>query len=283
MPSPSSKKNIPYSLAMRIVRICTNPSNRENRFSELKNLLLERGYNERKIDSSIQKARLVPKEAALRKVKRKENSQGPVFAVTFDPRLPALGQIQARHWRSMTNRDTHLKNVFQRPPLIAFKRQQNIRGHLIRAQVAKAQRPYPQRKQKGMTNCGRSCTACPYIKQGKCIKINGIDWKINKQVNCSSYNIVYAICCKKEQCKEVYIGETKRMLKFRLDDHRGYVNNGVNKATGSHFNQPGHCLADLSVTILEQVKKYNDSYRKEREEYFIRKFNTLHKGMNRNY
>ena len=48
-----------------------NPSNRENRFSELKKLLLERGYNERKIDSSIQQARLVPREAALKKVKRK--------------------------------------------------------------------------------------------------------------------------------------------------------------------------------------------------------------------
>ena len=154
------------------------------------------------------------REAALRKVKRKENSQGPVFAVTFDPRLPALGQIQARHWRSMTNRDTYLKNVFQRPPLIAFKRQQNIRGHLIRAQVARAKRPYPQRKQQGMKNCGRSCTACPYIKQGKGIKINGIDWKINKQVNCFSYNVVYAICCKKDQCKEVYTGETKIMIKI---------------------------------------------------------------------
>ena len=73
----------------------------------------------------------------------------------------------------------------------------------------------------------------------------------------------------------MYIGETKRVLKFRLDD------NDVNNATGSHFNQPGHCLADLSVTILEQVKKYNDSYRKEREEYFIRKFNTFHNGINK--
>ena len=96
----------------------------------------------------------------------------------------------------------------------------------------------------------RAVQLAPISNQEKSIKINGIDWKINKQVNCSSYNVVYAICCKKDQCKEVYIGETKKMLKFRLDDHRGYVNNGVNKATGSHFNQPGHCLADLSVTII---------------------------------
>ena len=125
--------------------------------------------------------------------------------------------------------------------------------------------------------------ACPYIKEGKNITKNGIKWKINKQINCNTFNIVYTIQCKKERCKEVYIGETKIMIKIRLDDHRGYVNNDVNTATGSHFNQHCHCLADLSVTILEQVKKSNDSYRKEREEYFIRKFNTLHKGMNRKY
>ena len=43
------------------------------------------------------------------------------------------------------------------------------------------------------------------------------------------------------------------MIKIRLDDHRGYVNNDVKTATGSYFNQPGHCLANLSVTILIQV------------------------------
>ena len=64
---------------------------------------------------------------------------------------------------------------------------------------------------------------------------------------------------RKTRAKKFTLAKQKRMLKFRLDDHRGYVNNDVNTATGSRFNQPGHCLADLSVTILEQVKKSNDS------------------------
>ena len=81
-----------------------------------------------------------------------------------------------------------------------------------------------------------------------------------------------------------YIGETKRILKFRIDDHRGYVNNRNDTATGSHFTQPGHSLANLQVTAIEQIKKTNDNeYRKEREEYFIRKFNTVNKGINRKY
>ena len=78
-----------------------------------------------------------------------------------------------------------------------------------------------------------------------------------------------------------YVGETKRILKFRLAKHRGYVNNNDDTATGEHFNMPGHSLSDLTVTILERVKSTDDLYRKEREKYFIRKFNTYYRGLNR--
>ena len=88
--------------------------------------------------------------------------------------------------------------------------------------------------------------------------------------------------CKKEHCKEVYIGETKRMLKYCLADHRGYVTNHVTStATGTHFNQPGHSLSDLTITVLEHTPRKNTEYRKERESYFIRTFNTFYKGLNR--
>ena len=87
---------------------------------------------------------------------------------------------------------------------------------------------------------------------------------------------LYLIEHKKDNCEMRYVGETKRILKFRLADHRGYVQNqDTTKATGEHFNSPGHSLADLSITILEKVKKNDDLYRKEREKYFIRKFNTF--------
>ena len=142
---------------------------------------------------------------------------------------------------------------------------------------------YPKRRLNGMKKCGENCTASPYILNKKSIKINGIDWKINQNLNCKSFNVVYAITCSKEKCNMTYIGETKRILKFRLDDHRGYVNCNIDCATGSHFTQPGHSLANMKIIALEQVKKSNNNpYRKEREGYFIRKFNTVRKGMNKN-
>ena len=72
------------------------------------------------------------------------------------------------------------------------------------------------------------------------------------------------------------------MLRARLAEHRGYVvNKTTERATGAHFNLPGHSLSNMKITVLEQVKLKDESYRKERETYFINKFNTYHVGMNR--
>ena len=73
------------------------------------------------------------------------------------------------------------------------------------------------------------------------------------------------VFAKKENCVEVYIGETKIFLNFRLDNHCGYIaNKHMMEATGEHFNLPGNSLADISVTAIEKVKENNQLYRKER-------------------
>ena len=53
------------------------------------------------------------------------------------------------------------------------------------------------------------------------------------------------------------------------------------EATGADCNLPGHSLADMRVTGLEQVKRNCEEYRKERESYYIRKFDTYYNGLNR--
>ena len=279
---PSCTKNIPFSLCLRIVRICCKPENREKQFVKLKELMESRGYSEMMINSAINRARGIPRNVALRRIIRKQKENRPVFALTYDPRLPAIQSIQAKHWRSMVSQDPYLSEVFKQPPLTAFRRQRNVRDHLIRAKVPSDPKMYPERRQRGMKKCGKNCTACPYIKEVKSLKINQAEWKINQSLNCNISNCVYLIECKKENCNMKYIGETKRILKFRLAEHRGYINNkDETKATGKHFNLPGHRLSDLSVTILEKVKTRDDLYRKEREHYFIRKFNTFYGGLNR--
>ena len=62
-----------------------------------------------------------------------------------------------------------------------------------------------------MKKCGKVCPACPYIKKGKSVKINNKEWQINKPYYCNSYNVVCAVICNKEKCKNAYLGETKNV------------------------------------------------------------------------
>ena len=168
--------------------------------------------------------------------------------------------------------------------MTAFKRQRNLRDILIRAKIPKTEKRNQDRSIKGMKKCHKIyCNACPYIKERKNFKIDTHKkWNINKQVDCNAHNIVYMIECEKDKCKDKYIGETKRTLRSRLADHRGYVNNKhTDKATGAHFNLPGHSVANMKISVIEQVKYKSDLYRKEREDFYIRKFNTYNEGMNR--
>ena len=132
-----------------------------------------------------------------------------------------------------------------------------------------------------MKKCSKSCIICPYIKEGEKVLHTNITWSINKKVTCESSNIIYLIECNKQKCTQKYIGESEQMLKNRLSQHIGYIKSrNIMQPTGKHFNLKGHSLSNMTVTILEKVKKKDIFYRKERETYFIRKFNTFYEGMN---
>ena len=274
--------SIPFSLGLRIVRICSSTKNRDTRINELKNVLLKRGYPEKLVDRGIQKAKNIPRKIALLKVHKKTEKNRPIFVVKYDPRLPSIQQIQSKHWRAMISQDKYLAEVFQEAPLTAYKRQNNLRVMLITSKVPPPPERYPRRELKGMAKCGQSCTACKFVKEGKSITIDkDKNCKIERQVNCNTFNCIYMIECEKDKCKQRYIGQTGRLLQFRIADHRGYITNQVTSwATGAHLNLPGHSLADMKFTVIEQVRYNSDLYRREKETYHINKFNTFYQGLN---
>jgi len=278
----SQVKNIPFSQFLRINRICSKVEWREAQYMKMKMLFLERKYPAGMIDSAMKRARAIPREKALEPSKAKTTTQRrPVLAVTWDPRFPSLQAINKKHWRSMKTSDQHLEKVFPEPPLIAYKRQKNIRNFVIRAKVPPPLLKYPRRNIPGMRKCQNQCHACPYINEIKEIKTETFKWKINSSVNCEDKNIIYLIECNK--CFLKYIGETERSLKDRISEHKTYINQKhINQPIGDHFNKPGHSIDNFTVSVIEKVKSSEKLYRKEREKYLIKKFNTYYNGLNKN-
>ena len=67
-----------------------------------------------------------------------------------------------------------------------------------------------------------------------------------------------------------------------MSEHIGFViTKKLDKATGGHFNLPGHSISNMKVTMLEKMKTSDTIHRKEREKTLIRKFNTLYHGINK--
>ena len=93
----------------------------------MKKQLMYKVYPNLLLDSAVERARQVPRKVALRRVSRQKKTKGPIFANTYDPRLPPMAQIQARHWRTIVQIKAYIAEVFTRPPLTANRRQPNIR------------------------------------------------------------------------------------------------------------------------------------------------------------
>ena len=228
--------NIPFSLALRIVRICTKSEDREKRFSELKDMLLARNYKSKIIDSAIERARNIPRAEALKKVVKKSNNK-TVFVVMYDPRFPSLTKIVNKHYRTMVQ-DPHLKEVFSEGFIIAYRRPKNIRQRLIRSKVPPPPLIRPKRQLKGMKKC-KGCVTCPFVTTGKTVKATATNYRvdINAAVDCTTNNVIYCIECMKPNCRLQYIGQTSEPLKTRFNQHRGYVRNkALSKATGEFKN-----------------------------------------------
>ena len=57
-------------------------------------MLSARDYSNKIIDAAIDKARLIPRNEALKRVKKPATSDRTVFVVTYDPRLPSITKIE---------------------------------------------------------------------------------------------------------------------------------------------------------------------------------------------
>ena len=277
--------NIPFSLCYRLVRICSEKTTLKTRMEELKQLLLTRQYNEKIINGAMLKALNIDRNEALKKKIKTPTTRIP-FVITYHPALPSINTILRQGWKTMT-KDEHLKKVFPEPPMVAYRQPKNssIRQMLVKSKL-------PEREQRvvnGMKKCNQpGCNTCPHIKESKIVNSTANNFKvtISTPANCTTKNLVYAITCDRQGCRNnQYIGETMKQLKERFSQHLSAVrstNENIKQtAVGEHFNLPGHSTANMKVTVLEKCRQNSSLYRKARESFFINKFETKRLGLNK--
>ena len=272
-------RNVPFSCAYRLVRICSERQTLFLRLEELKQFFLTRHYNIKIVESALDRAKAIPRDEALKKV-TKSPTDRVVFVLPYHPALPNVSKIVTSAWATMV-KDPYLKEVFKKPPMVAYKRPKSLRDILVRAKVPPPNHRKSSRICNSMKKCNK-CVVCPFVHECKFLKSShGVySVNINKPVNCETSNVVYLVECIK--CKSQYVGQTGREFKARMKEHLGYIRNKkISEPTGQHFNLPGHDISMFRASILEVCKSERRVYREHREEHFIQAFQTKLKGMNR--
>ena len=158
---------------------------------------------------NIEKALLVPRDEAIKRVVRKKDMDRVVFSVMYHPALPSIPRIIAKAYRTMVESDPRLKEVFKKPPMVAYRRPPSLREKLIRAKVPSPPDPNarPKRECKGMRKCG-NCSTCDFMQEGRVVKST-----IIAPVNCRDAWVIYCITYKKPRCQQQYTG--KILSEFR--------------------------------------------------------------------
>ena len=109
-----TKKSIPYSLALRLRRICSKEDSFNIRATELELYLTKRGYKNRFVKSQIARAKLIPRNDALNEHNHDMYTPKPTrvpFIATYNPALPNIRDILHKK-QPILDSTERLHNIF---------------------------------------------------------------------------------------------------------------------------------------------------------------------------
>ena len=285
-------RNIPYSLAYRLVRIESTKEGLEHNLIKLQQELVSRGYRAASVKAAIDRAKLLTRNQVLEKVQKKAN-QRPVFCVPYDPRLPGITAILRRRHSALLSRDVDAREYFPEPPLVTFTRTKNIRDLIFRAQVPKILRRGGLRNTRPPVffKCGKrqNCALCLHSQNATSYTcpVTGRTANITQHISCQNAG-VYLVLCKKDsglcaRLKPTYVGicgeGESSSFTHRLGGHLGTATQTCQENTvkpvGRHFRLPGHDPhRDLIMLPIEIVSPRDPFLLRARERFNIWKFET---------
>ena len=265
----STKTSIPFSQFLRLRRICSSDTDFQSQARLMSSFFLNRGYPPETISSALDKASSISRATALIPKEPPPTTDRPILSLTYHPHNMAVKHILFRHFHILQT-DPQLKDIFPQPPLLAHKRDANLKDLLVTATVSS-----PTRTPPGNHPCSQAkCPCCPYINSSTLISGPQSNFTIRTSFTCLSADIIYVISCR--HCQQIYVGETYRTLRERFSEHLRSVRlPHYNTPVALHFRQPPHTLADMQVAAIWHNNSSAMTKRKFMESIFIRQLGCL--------
>ena len=231
----STKHNIVRNQFCRAIRNSSNATKQKESVKKIWNLLVQNSYPERVLKRLLREVQR--KGTLARAPGNSREKRGDLFLCLPYVDEQLLCKIQSKVRKSGLN------------VRIAWKNPQKLRNKLIRSSLSKPRCPG-----------GPRCHTCASGFSG----------------DCTQKNVVYRVNCKlcAQQGKEsTYIGETKRPVRLRFNEHvRDALNESEGSPMGDHFREhhPRTTVPiPLQITVIHKARDHPD--RKIAESLLIQK------------
>jgi predicted GIY-YIG superfamily endonuclease len=257
------KKSIPYSQALRILRICSDMDTAKERCGELTNNLTKRGYSKKKVEAEIKRAITNFTDPPP----PRENTGKRIFFTTdYHPALPNIKGI-LRDFLPVLHESERMQEVLPSLPTMSFRQPGNLKKSLCRAKLRQPDEMKDDRVP--ARSCGKTkCKICDILvccdsitgasnqKQFKCR---------NRNSTCDSLWVIYVISC--PDCQLQYVGQTNN-FRLRMNGHKSdfrlYGNGRTDKTEAKVLY--AHLAAHNRNSFNVQIVDYIDSRERTKEQ-----------------
>ena len=182
-------------------------------------MLTKRGHNKTDTTRQINRAITIPRNELLNKIKTSNTEHLPL-TVTYNRTLPDLNTIIDKNWHILQI-EPKLEEIFAEPPILAFKRNKNLRDIIGGNSVFDNKKILNVKKfdkgkcQSCFTRCCKQLKTCSAFQSA----FNKSTFLIRHNVNCKSSCVIYLMeccLCKKSQ----YVGKSEYSVNLRINVHR---------------------------------------------------------------
>ena len=201
--------------------------------------LERRGYSAQTLKHDLEKMKHLSQSDALTKSNStKEKMSRIPLILTYHPLNTPVQQILLDNFKVIAD-DPATSLIFSQPPIVAFRRDDNLRTSLVHTTEKQAA------TRAGIYPCQHPrCRTCGQISSETDLLGPKDRLAIKDSFTCmSSGPLIYCISCRR--CPAIYIGETGRNLRERFRGHPRSTNkNAPGFPVAEHFSSNGHTAAD---------------------------------------
>ena len=236
------KDGLPRSQLLRLRRLCSDDSDFLEKGKEMISFFVQRGYCASSLQRDLDAIQRVNRNNVIKQQDSESRNRSRIpLVLTFHPLSERIKRILVSNFNILSG-DPQTKEIFPQPPLVAYRRDCNVRDALVH--TADRNQPGPH---VGTSPCTHNrCRTCDYISRDSTLQGPQCSFNIKDAFTCKSSGLVYAISCRR--CSAVYIGETGRTLRERFGEHlRSIEKNLPGFPVAEHFNANGHTLQDAQV------------------------------------